>query len=91
MQFATRANSSIDFVQRLNSAETVVRAWIPDAEGGTKVVVPAAEAAASKANTSKPATYVPPPMRGGYTYGKRIKGSRRRRGKKSRKKGKAKK
>ena len=46
MQFATRANSSIDFVQRLNSAETVVRAWIPDAEGGTKVVVPAAEAAA---------------------------------------------
>jgi predicted nucleic acid-binding Zn-ribbon protein len=58
---------------------------------GAGVGNPAAEAAASKANTSKPATYVPPPMRGGYTYGKRIKGSRRRRGKKSRKKGKAKK
>uniref|UniRef100_A0A6C0CVM7 Uncharacterized protein n=1 Tax=viral metagenome TaxID=1070528 RepID=A0A6C0CVM7_9ZZZZ len=62
---------------------------------GAAVGNPAADAAANKANTSKPATYVPPPMRGnnptvgGYTYGKsrRGKGKRRRRGKNSRKKG----
>ena len=60
---------------------------------GAAVGNPAADAAANKANTSKPAAYVPPPMRGstvgGYTYGKsrRGKGKRRRRGKNSRKKG----
>lgn len=63
---------------------------------GATVGNPAADAAAIKANTPKPATYVPPTMRGdnnptvgGYTYGKsrRGKGKRRRRGKKSRKKG----
>jgi chromosome segregation ATPase len=60
---------------------------------GAAVGNPAADAAANKANTPKPATYVPPPMRGstvgGYTYGKsrRGKGKRRRRGKNSRKKG----
>jgi len=59
---------------------------------GAAVGNPAAQAAANKANTSKPAAYVPPPMRGstvgGYTYGKsrRGKGKRRRRGKNSRKK-----
>jgi chromosome segregation ATPase len=64
---------------------------------GANVGNPAAEAAANKANSPKPTTYVPPPMRGnnptvgGYTYGKRTKGKRRKRGKKSRKKGKAKK
>ena len=56
---------------------------------GAAVGNPAADAAANKANTSKPAAYVPPPMRGGYTYGKsrRGKGKRKRRGKKSRRKG----
>ncbi len=64
---------------------------------GANVGNPAAEAAANKANSTKPSTYVPPSMRGnnptvgGYTYGKRTKGKRRKRGKKSRKKGKAKK
>ena len=62
---------------------------------GAAVGNPAAQAAANKANTSKPTAYVPPQMRGnnptvgGYTYGKsrRGKGKRRRRGKNSRKKG----
>lgn len=57
---------------------------------GTAVGNPAAEAAAAaaadKANSS---TYVPPSMRGGYTYGKsrRGKGKKKRRGKKSKRKG----
>lgn len=63
---------------------------------GATVGNPAAQAAANKANNPKPAAYVPPPMRGnnnptvgGYTYGKsrRGKGKRRKRGKKSRRKG----
>ena len=60
---------------------------------GAAVGNPAAEAAAAaatdKANSSKSTTYVPPFMRGGYTYGKsrRGKGKKKRRGKKSKRKG----
>jgi chromosome segregation ATPase len=62
---------------------------------GAAVGNPAADAAAAKATSGSVAAasttgkYVPPPMRGGYTYGKsrRGKGKRRRRGKNSRKKG----
>jgi len=56
---------------------------------GAAVGNPAADAAAKAASSAKQAAYVPPPMRGGYTYGKsrKGKGKRRRRTKKSRRKG----